>query len=574
MYVVSSGGQNARLWDANTGREIAVLSDNLDAGTFATWNPEGDRIVTTGLGSAAVWDVPSMLALDAEGQEPIPLMRHTNNVPAMHLGTLREAAWRSDGSRILTVSANGTAEIWDTEGGQTISLIGHSEAVHHGMWDSLSEYVLTAGGDGARVWDATTGQQITLLSGGGGAISDAAWNPLGTRVATASVDGEVRIWSVSAFDEVQSFMASVQERSYWNSDGSRIATSGYDTLVWDVQSGEEIMRIGGDFAQWDKEGSRLLVAMQDGSVRIWDSTAIRQGGVVDSLIDLTGHTDEVIHASWSPNGRSIATVSEDATVRVWDVQSGIGKTLLQLEEEPAVYSEWTAAGDALLIVHPQSVYVWGTLAVDQDLVQRFAIADLDEDVMHAAWSPDGTKIITSSSDGVDIWDGESGRLVQELTNEIGGANYTAWSPDGERVLTANLDNTVRIWEAASGQLLAVLAGHNGPVDYAVWDPSGKFVLTASLDSTAGLWDAVSGKTLGVVSGYFGAVRHVAWSSDGSHFAPTSWGGPVRVFALAPGNTPEEACSLAVRNMTTEEWMRYLPDEACRATCPEVENLCR
>jgi WD40 repeat protein len=443
------------------------------------------------------------------------------------------------------------------------------------MWDPTGEFVVTAGGDGARVWDAVTGQQITLLSGGGGAVLDATWNPQGTRVATASANGEVRIWSVTAFDETQSFMASVQERSYWNPDGKLIATSGYDTLVWDVGSGEELVRIGGDYAVWDHEGRRLLVAIQDGDVSIWDTMAIAQGGDPDPLSTMTGHADEVIHASWSPDGSSIATTAKDATVRVWDVQSGMGQILHQLEVDRAFYTEWTALGEGLLVVHPQGVSVWTARQGDADLEleQRFVLEDFTDDVTHAAWSPDGEKIISSSLDSVQIWDGQSGKLILELAGEIGGANYAAWSPDGERILTANLDNTARIWEASSGQLIAVLAGHTGPIDFAAWDPSGTLVLTASLDSTAGLWDAESGRVLGVVAGYFGAVRHVAWSHDGMRFAPTSWGGAVRVFTIPPGNTPEEACSLAVRNMTAEEWERFLPFEECRATCPKVEDLC-
>jgi WD40 repeat protein len=572
-YIVSSGGETAWLWNAQTGEDRAALSDNLDAGVFAVWDPEGVRIVTTGLGSAAVWDVASMLTSDVEGLDPIPLRRHTHIVPAMHLGVLRDAAWNPGGSRILTVSANGTVEIWGSEGGRTTSLVGHTDEVHQGMWDPAGKRVVTAGGDGARVWNAGTGQQITLL--GGGAILDAAWNPQGTRVATASANGEVRIWSVAAFDEIQSFMASVQERSNWNPDGKIIATSGYDTLVWDVGSGEELVRISGDFAVWDREGRRLLVAMQDGEVNIWDTTAIAQGGDPDPLSTYSGHADEVIYAAWSPDGSSIATTAKDATVRVWNVETSSGQTLTTLDGEPAFYTEWTALGDGLLVVHPQGVFVWGARFEDDKLVlnQRFALEDFTEDVTHATWSPDGGKIISSSREGVQIWDSKSGRLVLELTSENGGANYAAWSPDGKRVLTANLDNAVRIWEASSGQLLAVLAGHNGPVDFAGWDPSSTLVLTASLDSTAGLWDAVSGRVLGVVTGYFGAVRHVAWSPDGLHFAPTSWGGPVRVFVIPPGNTPEEACSLAVRSMTAEEWERFLPDEDCRATCQEVEDLC-
>ena len=47
-----------------------------------------------------------------------------------------------------------------------------------------------------------------------------------------------------------------------------------------------------------------------------------------------------------------------------------------------------------------------------------------------------------------------------------GCNSAAFSPDGTRIVTASDDGTARIWDAASGEELAVLRGHTGLVSFA------------------------------------------------------------------------------------------------------------
>jgi WD40 repeat protein len=490
----------------------------------------------------------------------------------MWMGSIEQADWDERSSRILTVSLTGTAEIWDSDTGQTIvSLSGHTDSVIRGVWDPSGERILTASKDGtARVWNPTSGIQVALLTGHNDAILDAAWNPEGDRVVTASDDGTARIWSVDPIDETLTLTNSVQERAYWNEDGTLIASSGYSTQIWDALSGGELTEFEGNFAVWSPAGDKLLFAMSDGSLFIWDTATPLPETALEQMVELVGHTNKVRHASWNNAGSHIVTASKDGVIRLWEASSGRGVTLHRLEGKAPTYSEWSRSGNGLLIAHPEGILVWD-IQMDQGEIERssprLTLEAGAETFGHASWSPDETRIITTSDEGAVIWDSRDGGKVLELTGHTETINYAAWSSDGERVLTSSGDNTVRLWEANSGRTLHVLSGHTGPVDFAAWNPAGTLVVTASWDSTALVWDAISGKKLAKVSGYFDPVRHAAWSSDGSLFMTTSWGGPVRVFALPLGNTADAACLHAVRNLTADEWESYLGERPYIESCP-------
>ena len=55
----------------------------------------------------------------------------------------------------------------------------------------------------------------------------------------------------------------------------------------------------------------------------------------------------------------------------------------------------------------------------------------------------------------------------------------AFSPDGTRIVTASDDITARIWDAATGNELTVLRGHEDPVLSAGFSPDGTRIVTAS-----------------------------------------------------------------------------------------------
>jgi WD40 repeat protein len=67
----------------------------------------------------------------------------------------------------------------------------------------------------------------------------------------------------------------------------------------------------------------------------------------------------------------------------------------------------------------------------------------------------------------------------------------AFSPDGTRVVTASNDATARVWSADGAGEPIVLRGHDKEVWSAAFSPNGRRVVTASRDGTARIWPLTS-----------------------------------------------------------------------------------
>ena len=79
---------------------------------------------------------------------------------------------------------------------------------------------------------------------------------------------------------------------------------------------------------------------------------------------------------------------------------------------------------------------------------------------------------------------ENGKELAVLQGHTGRVNSAAFSNDGTRVVTTSWDGTARIWDAESATVIAVLKG----VQNVAFSRDGKKVVTASEVSTQRIWD--------------------------------------------------------------------------------------
>ncbi len=156
-------------------------------------------------------------------------------------------------------------------------------------------------------------------------------------------------------------------------------------------------------------------------------------------------------------------------------------------------------------------------------------------VNRALWSPDGRRVATASADGTAaVWDAETGERLARLTGHQGNVYLAAWSPDGTRLVTASADGTARVWDAATGGVLLALRAHTDDVNSAAWSPDGTRLITASDDSRAIVWNAENGELIFTLTGHERGVNRAAWSPDGALIATASADRTTRIWDAANG----------------------------------------
>jgi WD40 repeat protein len=90
---------------------------------------------------------------------------------------------------------------------------------------------------------------------------------------------------------------------------------------------------------------------------------------------------------------------------------------------------------------------------------------------------------------VGIWDPESGELVRTLRAHAQEVSGVSFSPDGTRLATSSRDGTVRIWDVELGQQVCALKPGSQYVDCVAFSPDGQRIATGNWNATVNLWEA-------------------------------------------------------------------------------------
>ncbi len=159
-------------------------------------------------------------------------------------------------------------------------------------------------------------------------------------------------------------------------------------------------------------------------------------------------------------------------------------------------------------------------------------------VVSAAFSPDGTRVVTASADKTArIWDTATGQPLYYQNPPLqhqASVVSAAFSPDGTRVVTASEDGTARVWYASTGQPMYPPLQHQASVVSAAFSPDGTRVVTASEDGTARVWDAGTGQPLYPPLQHQDRVASAAFSPDGTRVVTVSWDKTARVWSARTG----------------------------------------
>jgi WD40 repeat protein/serine/threonine protein kinase len=499
--VLGSIDGSAEVVDAATGRRSLELSPAAGLCQSPVFSPDGSRIAAPALDGVPIWSA------------------RTGDV--LHFLSLPDGscnvAFSPDGQELAGSSGNEVV-VWNTHTWTTVErLQGHSGGVIGLDWSRDGTRIATGANDGtARIWDAATGAQILELAGHAGLVANVAFSPDGTRLVTGGGDGTARVWDVSPAATAEWFGDAEPGTMFgvaYAPDGRSLLTTGFGpgqgAWRWDAATGR---RIGGypDVyeAEFAGDGSAMLVG---------DRVEIaRPGSPVSSLNKV-------------PTGAF-----------------GLGY-----------------ARDGSLIAEPggqrKSIVVWTS---DGRRVGSFGPAGPDDAFIQTAFSPDGSLLAGLTGRAtLDVWDVATGTALFQHRVSTGQARSMAFSPKGSRLVTSGADGA-SVWAIPSGRRVARLSGA-GAIGAVAFSPDGKRVATGGDDGTARIWDAATGEEQLTLTGNTDTLTGVAFSPDGTRLATTAQDGTLRVYVLPVDQLVRIAESRLTRWFTTAECKQYLHV----ATCP-------
>ncbi len=535
----ASADGTARLWDAETGRELATFRGHVGDVNMAKLSPDGRLLATAGDDhTVRLWNVsPPGLRATCRG----------------HSGEVHSVAFSPDGKTLASAGQDGAVKLWDTATARERASLGGGNGFIRALAFSPDGSLLaTTAKDGfCQLWDVRTGRRRIQLAGHQGSIAECvSFSHDGRSLATGGEERKIQIWDTATGAEksiLASHFKAVSSVSFAPDDRT-LAAGVRDGTVWrwDLATGKPLnMLMAHTNCVWDvtfsPDGQTLAIASADGTVKLWDANADQTHNTISgpafppAALAFSADSQQVSAAIPGPGGE------EGGSFRAWDVRTGAEHDSdLHLEDRlegmastsgTALVGRATIHGDGLGIrVISANERRWSSSSfVLHPLPSERPVA-----MICLAMSPDGRLLATGHSQGkVTLWALGTGRERATMTPEKGHSVCALrFSPDGKLVASASRDGTVRLWEVEGGAERATLSGHLGAPLSLAFSPDGTCLATAGADRTVKLWITATGSELATLPRQAGEVRTVAFSPDGKTLASGGEDGVLKLWDVA------------------------------------------
>ena len=479
-----------------------------------------------------------------------PLVGHTAKISVI--------AFSPDGAVIAAGSGDKTILLWDVKS-QRISgkLKGHPDTISALFFAPDDNVLFSGSSDGTiMIWDfdhmmwdlekmmwdsdALDPSKTTLVRGWGAWISSICLGP----------DGQVRSLAI---DKNRAILLDVNEDPPL---GRRISAPD----------------VGSSNVAFSPDGRFLASAGEFGGVLIWDVASGKQIGE-----PLSGHDRQVSSLAYAPDGKVLVSGSMDGGVIFWDMgtRTALGPPLRTPSQSPVWSLAWSPNSKTVVAGGDAELVFWDRATRQQ---MGPAITSQRDRIWAVAYSPRGEFLASARNNlQVPIWkigsqtvlDKTLGTPVSADDREIMPVGVS-YSPDGRLLASSTRDYSVTIWNVKNAQPIPpILYGHTQTVSSVAFSHDGNLLASGSGDGTIRLWDVPTHELLGTLEKQQKEVKGVVFSPSNRVLASVGEDNSIIFWKADFDSWIGQACRIANRNLTPQEWGTYIGNRPYRKTCPNL-----
>ncbi len=449
----ASYDKTAKIWDFQSGLLIASLEGHSQPVQVARFSPDDNYILTLsesdaliGEGLIRIWDSKTYNLICNIGLD----------------SRINSAEFSPDSKKIITVSADSSARIWDIATGALLTkCIGHFVPRTKVFFSTDNQYIAGALTDStAGIWDAANGKLIRLLKEYTGLVTDISMTSDGTKIVTASSDSSLRIWNSPTGEFLFTLKienANVRAAKF-NQSGTLLMSShnsieGSMVKLWDSKTGKLIytwdnldIDLGFDFSQ---DGKKIIIR---------NGAAFIIGNISTEIINDTVFVDKnqiPFFSAYNYDGSQCVMVMFSDGMNL----SSINFKTREIKKFPG-----QSIGTQAEHLSPDSKYLISvgkssSMPMLWDMIAGkrlpFTLTEWGEDF---EYSIDGKKIVVNNRSSVKIFDAGTGILLHSIKDKDVNNNFISakFNSEGSKLVTLSSNRSVKIWDTKNYQLLKAL----------------------------------------------------------------------------------------------------------------------
>lgn len=381
------------------------------------------------------------------------------------------------------------------------------------------DFVALSGVDtNIQIFDLLNNERISTLTSHQSEVKSLQFSNDGRILVSSDDSRTFCVWH-RPVEQFELLMEGTSPRSYQlklSEDSQHLAIPGttsvalYDLLQPDRPKNLELTVALTDL-QWVPMTSQLAVALEDGSVSLWDGIEAEQ---IRTIIKSPEPAAEIL---FSEDGRHLVTASDSALQFYRTTESGMATLTHDAGKPDSKFKDLLPMKTTFAVRTNRSLSLWDFEAQQM----KGKIDNTAESLNQVVSSLDGKLIATAGSNPViSLWNGQTGRKLRNINRNSNEVYALGFDPQG-RLISGGRDKVAIVARPEKlGQAMS-LRGHQGWIWSVDYSTSGNVLASGSQDTKIILWDANTGAQIKQLTDHTGSVQFVTFSPTESVLASAS-----------------------------------------------------